>query len=135
MRFEQLIAQCVCWLAIGWAGQAAAQPTDAPSHEQTLSSSEHQRMRRDLERFSREQPQRGEFEKRRKLLRERARQRFHAADTNRDGVLSREELGRLKPGAVKNFDQLDHNADGGLSEQEVAKALRKQARQRYRRLP
>ena len=92
-------------------------------------------MRRDLERFSREQPQRGEFEKRRKLLRERARQRFHAADTNHDGVLSREELGRLKPGAVKNFDQLDHNADGGLSEQEVAKAMRKQARQRYRRLP
>lgn len=135
MRLEQVIVQFACLLALGWAGQAAAEPQDAHAPERRLSSSEHQRMRSDLERFSREQPRRGDFEKRRKLLRERARQRFHDADTNGDGELNREELARLNPGAAKNFDQLDHNADGGLSQREVVQAMRKHARQRDKRQP
>lgn len=92
-------------------------------------------MRSDLERFSREQLRRNDFEKRRKLLRERARQRFRDADTNRDGTLNREELARLNPGAAKNFDQFDHDGDGELSEQEVARALRKHVKQREKSHP
>lgn len=92
-------------------------------------------MRSDLERFSREQLRRSDFEKRRKLLRERARQRFRDADTNRDGTLNREELARLNPGAANNFDQFDHDGDGELSEQEVARALRKHVKQREKSHP
>lgn len=135
MPLKHILVHLTCLLALSWAGQAPAEPQGTDAHEHGLSSSEHKRMRSDLERFSREQPRRGDFEKRREIFRERARQRFHDADTNGDGGLSREELARLNPGAAKNFDQLDHNADGELSEQEVAQAIRKHVRQRYKRQP
>lgn len=135
MPLKHTLVHLTCLLALSWAGQAPAEPQDTHAHQPGLSSSEHQRMRSELERFSREQPRRSDFEKRREIFRERARQRFHEADTNADGVLSREELARLNPGAAKNFDQLDRNADGGLSEQEVAQAMRKHVRQRYKRQP
>lgn len=135
MSPQQVLSGLACVFVLSWAGQASAEPPDKHVDEHGLSRSEHQRMRSDLERFSREQLRRSDFEKRRKLLRERARQRFHDADTNGDGGLSREELARLNPGAARNFDQFDHDGDNELSEQEVAQALRKSLKQRYRSYP
>ena len=135
MSLQQALSRLACVFVLSWAGQASAEPPDMHKDEHGLSSSEHQRMRSDLERFSREQLRRGDFEKRRNFLRERARQRFHDADTNGDGGLNREELARLNPGAARNFDQFDYNGDDELSEQEVAQALRKHLKQRYRNYP
>lgn len=133
MSLQQALTKLACLLALSWAGQAPAQPEGSVGHPPVLSSSEHKRMRGELERFSREQPRHVDFEKRRQLFRERARQRFHEADTNGNGGLSRQELARLNPGAAKNFDQFDHNGDGELNQQEAAQAMRKHVRQRYKR--
>ena len=127
MSLKQALVKSVCLLALSWAGQAPAQPEVDSGHAPNLTNSEHRRMRGELDRFSREQPQRGDFEKRRHIFRERARQRFHDADTNGNGVLSREEWARLNRGTAQRFDQLDLNGDGELSEHEVGQAMRRRA--------
>lgn len=133
MSVKQTLAGLMCVISFGWAGKSPAEPQDSHAYEHSLSSSEHKRMRGDLERFSREQPRRGDFEKRRQIFRERARQRFQEADTDGNGLLNREELTRLSPNAAKNFDQIDRNVDGELSEQEVAQILRQRRRQHNQR--
>lgn len=133
MLLKQTLVRLMCLLALGWAGQAPAAPEGGGAYERRLSNSERKRMRGDLERFSREQPRRGDFEERRRVFRERVKQRFDDADTNGNGLLNREELAGLNPNAAKNFDQFDHNADGELSEQEVAQALRQRMRQHSQR--
>lgn len=133
LRLKQICLPLTFLLAFGLAGQASADPEASGAHERGLSHSEHKRMRGDLERFSREQPRHGDFEKRRQVFRERARLRFHEADRNGNGLLDREELTRHHPNAANNFDEIDHNADGELSEQEVAQVLRQRMRQRAQR--
>ncbi|MEM8982557.1 MAG: EF-hand domain-containing protein [Pseudomonadota bacterium] len=56
--------------------------------------------------------------------------RFAAADSDGDGVLSREEFDAVAP-AELNFDELDTNADGVIDVDE-RNALRRQARERLR---
>lgn len=73
----------------------------------------------------------GDFEARRQAIRERARARYVEADSNGDGQLSRDELGRLRPMLAKHFDRIDTNGDGQASEQELVDALRQ--RQQMRR--
>lgn len=128
MPHQQALAKLACLLVLSWVGQAPARAEDYSAHTPNLSNSEHKRMRSDLERFSREQPRRGDFEKRRQFFRERARQRFHDADTDGNSLLNREEWTRLHPAAARNFDEIDQNGDGELSEQEVAQVLRKRIR-------
>jgi hypothetical protein len=55
---------------------------------------------------------------------ERAKARWHAADTNQDGQLSREEVERGLPRLAPHFDKLDVNGDGQLTRQELRAAHR-----------
>lgn len=128
MPLKQTLLPLTFLLAVGWVGPASAEPGGPGSYEHRFSNSERKRLRGDLERFSREQPPRGDIEKRRQVLRERAKQRFHDADTNSNGLLDREELTRLNPNAARNFDEIDHDRNGELSEQEVAQAMRQRMR-------
>lgn len=130
MSLKQALVKSACLLALSGAGQASAPSEGDSGHAPNLTHSEHTRMRGELERFSHEWPRRGDFEKRRQMFRDRARQRFHDADTDGNGVLSREEWARLNRGAAQHFDQLDLNGDGQLSEHELAQALRRRARMR-----
>ena len=45
--------------------------------------------------------------------------RFAAADTDRNGVLSRAEVERSLPRLAPRFDELDRNRDGNLSPEEL----------------
>ncbi len=90
-------------------------------------------MHGDLEQFSQQQPQYEEIKKHRQELRERAKQRFNAADTDGNGFLSREEFAHLRPNAAQYFDEIDQNQDGELSEQEVARFFRQRMRQQHQR--
>ncbi len=120
-------------LAFGCAGQVSAQSSEVYPQEYRLSDSERERMHGDLERFSQQQPQYEEIKKHRKELRERARQRFRAADTDGNGFLSREEFARMRPNAADHFDEIDQDHDGELSEQEVARFFRQRMRQQHQR--
>jgi Ca2+-binding EF-hand superfamily protein len=55
--------------------------------------------------------------------------RFAAADTDRDGLLSRAEVERSLPRLAARFDAIDRNRDGALSPQEL-RASRGGARDR-----
>src|SRR5262245_4830024 len=52
------------------------------------------------------------------------RERFDAADTYHDGLLSRDEAAKGLPHVAKHFDAIDTNRDGKLSMQEIAQFLR-----------
>jgi Ca2+-binding EF-hand superfamily protein len=45
--------------------------------------------------------------------------RFAAADTDRNGVLSRAEVARSLPRLAARFDEIDRNRDGNLSPEEL----------------
>lgn len=82
-------------------------------------------LRRDLDAGMQRPGGNGDFEARRQAIRERARARFAEADRNGDGLLSREEVARLRPMLARHFDRIDANRDGQASEQELADALRR----------
>jgi hypothetical protein len=104
---------------------SAASAQAAPPVEET----DWGRIRRDVDAEARRLD--GDFEARRQAIRERARARFNAADTNGDKLLSREEMAKLRPGMAQHFDRFDSNGDGLVSEQEIGDAIRK--RQQMRR--
>jgi len=52
------------------------------------------------------------------------REKFDAADTDHDGLLSRDETAKGLPHLSKRFDAIDSNHDGKLSMQEIAQFLR-----------
>lgn len=140
MALKQRQLSIALLLATGWIGPASADPArhdfDRPGHaSHSLSENERERMRSDLERFSHQLPGRAQIDKRRQLLRDRARQRFQDADTDHNGRLNRDELARLNPHAVRFFDRVDRDGDGELNLQEVAQALRARIRQQYRQRP
>ena len=56
---------------------------------------------------------------------------FKAADTNGDGMISREEAAAL-PGLARHFDQIDANGDGQISADEL-QARRQNVRVAYRK--
>jgi EF hand len=56
-------------------------------------------------------------------------ERFKAADTNGDGMISREEAAAL-PGLARHFDQIDTNGDGQISTDELG-ARRQNVRVAY----
>lgn len=113
----------VCMLALGVSAAQAAPSSD--------SEPDWRRLRHDVDAQTRRPGGNGEFEARRQAIRERARARFNGVDTNRDGQLSRDEIGKLRPGLAQHFDRIDTNGDGQASEQELAGAMRK--RQQMRR--
>lgn len=55
------------------------------------------------------------------------------ADTNGDGVISREEA-KAKPRLDKNFDKIDTNKDGVLSRDEIKAAHAKGAERHFHRI-
>jgi Ca2+-binding EF-hand superfamily protein len=55
------------------------------------------------------------------------------ADTNGDGVISREEA-KARPHLDKNFDKIDTNKDGVLSKDEIKAAHAKRAEHRFHRI-
>ena len=52
------------------------------------------------------------------------REKFDVADTDHDGMLSRDEATKGLPHLAKHFDTIDANHDGKLSMQELAQFLR-----------
>lgn len=109
--------------ALGWIlvcalgfGSGAARPAPPDGGEPDWGQ-----VRRDVEA---QRPGGNAFEARRQAIRERARTRYVEADSNGDGQLSRDELGRLRPMLAKHFDRIDTNGDGLASEQELVDALR-----------
>jgi hypothetical protein len=70
----------------------------------------------------------GNFELRRQAIRDRARARYTAADVNRDGLLSRDELTHLHPGLADDFERHDRNGDGLISQRELFEAARERRR-------
>jgi Ca2+-binding EF-hand superfamily protein len=52
------------------------------------------------------------------------REKFEAADTDHDGLLSRDETAKGFPHLTKHFDEIDANHDGKLSMVEIAQFLR-----------
>lgn len=113
----------LCVLVLGLAAAQAAPPSEGEP--------DWRRLRHDVDAQTRRPGGNGEFEARRQAIRERARARFNGADANGDGRLSREEIGKLRPGLAQYFDRIDTNGDGQASEQELADAMRK--RQQMRR--
>lgn len=111
-----MMRMALVWLLIGMAGAGMARaepPGDAaPDWGQ---------LRRDVDAGTRRPD--GDFEARRQAIRERARARFMEADSNGDGLLSRDEAARLRPMLARHFDRVDTNGDGQLSERELADAL------------
>ena len=57
-------------------------------------------------------------------------ERFNAADTDHDGMLSREEAQRGMPNVYKHFDEIDTAKRGQISKEEIAAFMAKLARQR-----
>ena len=53
-----------------------------------------------------------------RLAKQKALEKFNAADTNGDGKLSREEVDKSFPYLAEKFDQHDKNGDGFLSWEE-----------------
>lgn len=70
----------------------------------------------------------GNFELRRRMIRDRAQARYTAADVNRDGLLSRDELARLHPGLTADFERHDRDGDGLISRRELFEAARERRR-------
>jgi Ca2+-binding EF-hand superfamily protein len=54
---------------------------------------------------------------------EKAREKFNAADTDHDGLLSRDEATKGMPRVAKHFDAIDANHDGKISLQEIAQFM------------
>lgn len=121
-----ILLGAVAWAVHAQAGSAATKP-DAP----LLSDGERERLRGDLDQYSNELYGRESLEKRRRFLRDRARQRFNEADQSGNGRLDREEFSRQYPNAARHFDRIDSDGDGELNQDEIAKALR--ARMELRR--
>jgi len=111
-------------LALVEGGAALAQVAPPPATETDWS-----RMRRDVDAEARRMD--GDFEARRKAIRDRARARFKQADSNGDRQLSREEMAQLRPGLAQHFDRIDSNGDGLASEQELGDAIRKRMQMRH----
>lgn len=53
-----------------------------------------------------------------RLAKDKAVEKFDAADTDKDGKLSREELEKAAPYMAENFERYDKNKDGFLSWEE-----------------
>lgn len=53
-----------------------------------------------------------------RLAKEQAVSKFNAADTDKDGKLSKEEAGRNSPYLAENFDKRDSDKDGFISWEE-----------------
>ena len=118
---------CAAWL--GASAAQAAPPNGDPNWGQ---------LRRDVDAEARRPGGNGGFEARREAIRSRARARFAEADANGDGLLSREEMGRLRPMLARHFDRIDANGDGLVSQQELADALRRlqqMRRENFNRVP
>lgn len=123
------IVMTLSWAALfALAGPISAETRPADVHTPDLSHSERMRMRGDVERFSQEHPDRARIDKRRQMLRERAKRRFHEADHDGNGRLNRHELARQNPNAARHFEQIDRDRDGEISEFEFAQALRRRMR-------
>ncbi len=56
--------------------------------------------------------------------------KFKAADTNHDGMLSREEAKAGMPNVYKHFDEIDTAKKGAVSEEEIGAYLASKAKQR-----
>lgn len=108
------------WLLIGMGGLGSGMARAEPP---TGAAPDWGQIRRDVDAGARRPD--GDFEARRQAIRERARARFAAADRNGDGLLSRDEMARLRPMLARHFDRIDANHDGQVSEQELADALRR----------
>ena len=65
--------------------------------------------------------------------RHRAFERLHAADTNGDGMISRDEAAAL-PRLAKNFDAIDANHDGQLTREELHSYFRKVRAERWKKI-
>ena len=55
---------------------------------------------------------------------EKAKQRFQDADTDHDGMISRDEAAKGMPRVSAHFDEIDSNGDGKLSSDELAAFMR-----------
>lgn len=53
-----------------------------------------------------------------RMAKEKAAAKFDAADTNKDGKLSREELAESAPYMAENFERYDKDKDGSLTWEE-----------------
>lgn len=66
----------------------------------------------------------------REIRREKMRERFDAADQDRDRALSRDEAGRVAPRLQENFDNVDVNKDGKATPDEIRAFRRERAKMR-----
>jgi hypothetical protein len=123
-RHFHCVARLLAALLLATAAQAAPPDAVEPDWE---------RLRRDVDAQAHRPGGNSEFEARRQAIRERARARFNAADSNGDGQWSREEMARLRPGLARHFERIDSNGDGLASEQEIVTALRKLQQMRRER--
>ncbi|OGS91517.1 MAG: hypothetical protein A2Z95_09555 [Gallionellales bacterium GWA2_60_18] len=53
-----------------------------------------------------------------RLVKEQAKEKFDAADMDKDGKLSREEVAKIAPYKAENFERFDLDTDGFLSWEE-----------------
>lgn len=66
----------------------------------------------------------------REMRREKMRERFDAADQDRDRALNRDEAGRVTPRLQENFDSVDANKDGKTTPDEIREFRRERAKMR-----
>lgn len=66
----------------------------------------------------------------REMRREKMRERFDAADQDRDRALNRDEAGRVAPRLQQNFDSVDANKDGKATQDEIRAFRRERAKMR-----
>lgn len=81
-----------------------------------ISSEDRQRLRRDLDEYSRSvDATHAQIEERRQLMRQRLLARFQEADKDGNGVISREEATEMLPQVARHFMQFDLNDDGMIT--------------------
>jgi len=122
-------ALCALWCVTAVA-QSQPQPQGAPQREQWCKDNPDKCRELQEKARARQEQCKANPEKCRAEMQARMQKRFSAADTNKDGKLSREEAQKGMPVVARNFDRIDANKDGvvTLDEIEAARKARAAAR-------
>lgn len=100
--------------------------TDQQTLDDEVSYEDRVLLRRDLDAFSRSaDPDHIQLEDRRRMMYEQVQERFFAADTDNDGLLSRVEATETLPQIARHFSEVDLNSDEVITINELAVAQAK----------
>lgn len=120
-------------------GEGPSAPQGVPPGaglDEPFSLEERQRLRQDVEGWSRGMHRHRPVDpRRREAVRRRIAEHFHHFDANGDGALDREEMRRAFPRIAERFHLVDGDGDGRVTEGELEAAARRRAERRFAPMP